>query len=522
MFKVIFSKNDLNAPEVNLEPQYVGQLVLSSHISSSSNLSCTGIEYSANEKKVVVRSAIGNPLPLFWGWRENDLVIADNAAAALEAIKRSSKVELQDIDKVAQLESILFDGPLADRTLFSQVKKVQMAEELVFDLASKSFTRRWLWLPKIQIHSYWSYDDASAQAKDRILTLREKLEESSRGVVLPITGGLDSRMLAALVCGKSSLPTYSYTFQRGWSFESWCAKKVARQLGAEHSIFNLGFECYKTVARDVVRRSGGMVTGMHTHGIYCCERLLSEYQKKLPRMFGFYGDPITGAMTETKEQGLASSSAEAIYKKYINSLYSDQITKYRDDIVADLQMTAEAFNLSESPAHCFHEFWKIQQRQNNLITHLFHYHRSLHGVRVLEPFIDQEFIEFFLGLPLELRINRFLFKDVCAKIFPEIFKLPSMHYPEKSLFARLEFLCEKLEDVANRISPRQEILLSPFRYEHHDKNLQNYLQKDIQRGVEFMSELYCCPAVNIEYPLWRHSSSAKEHYRLAAFGYLID
>ncbi len=521
MFKVIFNQATIDHVDACIGEQYEGQLSISPTISSATSLTCTSIEYSTVTKSVVVKSAIGNPLPLFWGWRNDDLVITDNAALTLSVIKGNDSVELQDVDKVALLESILFDGPLVDRTLFSRVKKMQVAEEITFDLVHKTLMRSWRWLPAIQVNPTLSYVDAKAQAEKQILRLKEKLDNFSQGIVLPITGGLDSRMLAALARSKSQAPIYSYTFQRGWSFESWCAKKVARQLQANHSIFNLGPDCYKTVARDVVRRSGGMVTGMHTHGIYCCEALLPDSQKKLPRMFGFYGDPITGAMTETREEGLASSSPMAILKKYKNSLFPDQVNKYQDQILADLQQTAAAFELSGSPAHCFHEFWKIQQRQNNLITHLFHYHRSVHGVRVLEPFIDQEFINFFLGLPMELRFNRRLFKEVSAHLFPESFGLPSMHYPAGSLFAKFEFLCEKIEDVANRISIRQEVLLSPFRYEHHDKNLQNYLQDDIAHGVELMSALFSCTPVDIQYPLWKHSSSAKEHYRLAALGYLI-
>lgn len=521
MFKVIFNQDNIENIDVHIGAQYEGQLSITSSISNTTSLTSTSIEYSAATKSVVIKSAIGNPLPLFWGWREGDLIITDNAAATLAAIKGSDKVELRDVDKVALLEGILFDGPLVDRTLFSQVKKMQVAEEVTFDLVHKTLKRNWRWLPKIQVNPTMPHLEAKAEAERQVLRLKKKLEVFSQGIVLPITGGLDSRMLAALVRSESQAPIYSYTFQRGWSFESWCAKKVAHQLGAEHSIFNLGADCYKTVARDVVRLSGGMVTGMHTHGIYCCEQMLPEPQKQLPRMFGFYGDPITGAMTETREEGLASSCHQAILKKYRNSLFPEQINKYQDEILADLQQTESAFALSGSPQHCFHEFWKIQQRQNNLITHLFHYHRSVHGVRVIEPFIDQEFIDFFLGLPIELRFNRHLFKEVSAQLFPDCFGLPSMHYPAGSLFAKFEFLCEKLEDVANRVNIRQEIILSPFRYEHHDKNLQNYLQDDIARGVELMTQLFSCAPVDIQYPLWKHSSSAKEHYRLAALGYLI-
>src|SRR5690606_419100 len=166
-------------------------------------------------------------------------------------------------------------------------------------------------------------------------------------------------------------------------------------------------------------------------------------------MFGFLGEHITGAMTDAIGDGINLSTPEAILNKYKNCLFPELVETFKAEILDDLEDTFQAFKQSQSPAHCFHEFWRIQQRQNNLITHLFHYHRCHHSVRVIEPFVNPEFIDFFLGLPLEARFNRNLFKKVTKDIFPSIFSLPSMHYESDSLFAKAESLCEKLESVFN-------------------------------------------------------------------------
>jgi len=482
----------------------------------------TSISFDVENKVVILRSAIGNPAPLFWGWKENELIVADSASVVLSMIKNSSCIDEKDFDKVGLIESMLFDGPLSERTLFDRVKKVQCAEKVELILAEKKAVKTWRWLPKIQTNSELSNSEIESLAKHHLARLMEKVRVDD--VVLPVTGGLDSRLLAALLRKgpENTKPINTYTFQRGWSFETWCAKKVAKKLSLKHLTFNLDSRCYKDFAKKVVRNSGGMITGMHTHGIYCCEELLPDTLKNLPRIFGYFGDPITGAMTEIVEDGMKLSTPQAIFEKYRSSLYPQLVEIYKDEIISDLNLTYDAFCESASLAHTFHEFWKIQQRQNNLITHLFHYHRTHMGVSVIEPFIDEDFINFFLSMPFEHRLNRGMFKKTSKLLFPEVFSLTSMHFSSGSILAKIEQLFEKLESVANKISPTQEVLLSPFRYEQHQKNLQNYLSDDVAAGVKIMTKIFSVPSVDIRFPLWRYSGTEKECYRLAALSYLLE
>jgi asparagine synthase (glutamine-hydrolysing) len=520
MLKLKFHIDSIGSPTIIIDEMYAGLIAVSEGPSKEKNLEMTVIEYMPFEREVILRSAIGNPLPLFWAWRNDGaLVISDSIADILDDLGDSKNID--SIDKVGLIESILFDGPLNERTLFQSVKKVQMAEMLVFSLGSKKTEKSWRWIPRLQTDLHYTTDNQETMARHQIEKLSFQLDHLAAGVTLPITGGLDSRLLATLLRSKTAAPIHSYTFQRGWSYESWCAKKVARQLKTEHKIYNLDERCYREFARDVVKKTGGMITGMHTHGIYCCEYLLPEATKKIPRIFGYFGDPVTGAMTENINDGLLSASSEAIFRKYQSSSFDYVIQQYRDEIIADLDETKKAFELSGSPKHCFHEFWKIQQRQNNVITHLFQYHRGIQRVLVYEPFINQEFIDFFLGLPLESRYNRKLFKKAARDLFPDTFSMPSMHYSKGSFMAKVEHIFESLESVANKVKANQEFVLSPFKYEQHEKNIMNYLMGDIQLGRSIFEELFSFKLPAVELPLWKGNSTAQEHYRLAALGYLL-
>ncbi len=477
------------------------------------------IHYEAGKRELFIRVGVGNPVPLFWAWTEDGFVLSDYLPSILSAMKTADE---SSIDEVGLLESILFDCPLVDRTLYKNIKKTQMGEELLFALSDKKVFKKWIWLPSIQSASGNEYE-LHREAKEQVSQLMGSFEPPESGLVLPITGGLDSRLLASLIRMKSSVPIHSYTFQRGWSAETWCAKKVANALSLHHQVINLTEKCYKTFSIETALRSGGLVTAMHTHGIYCCEKELAAPARDLPRVFGYFGDPVTGAMTESLSADQVSTEGpNDIFNKYNRTIFPQAVEKYKEDILQDLEQTYTCFKNSGSKAGTFHEFWKIQQRQNGLITHLFNYHRSVHGVKVIQPFIERKFIDFFLSLPFDHRKDRNLFKRVCREIFPKEFSLPSMHFRSGSWMHQVEQTFEKIESVVNRVSLKQELFLNPFKYEQHEKNLLNYLNEDVEYGRQVCERILGVESNGFGFPLWKFGTTAKEGYRLAMLKVIIN
>jgi asparagine synthase (glutamine-hydrolysing) len=481
----------------------------------------TSICVDFEKHEVSISSAIGNPVPLFYGWtKSGTLVVSDSAENVRRLVERTSAPCPESLDWVGVVEGLLFDGPLASRSLFKDVCKTQIGEKLRIDLKNKTIEKEWHWLPSIQTIEL-DQEPALKEAKRQLLRLGQGLDEYGEAI-LPITGGFDSRILAGIGVYERKMDLTSYTFQRGWSLESICARKVASMLGSTHSIIDLPpKDCYQKFAREVVKRSGGMVSGMHCHGIYSCEKKISAGDKIMDRIFGYFGDPVTGAMTDEKQSGSELSTPEKVFEQYRTSLFGGLIDCLKPEILVDLGLCYEAFVESGSRSGTFHEFWKIQQRQNNLITHLFSYHRTHHNVKVVLPFVDQEFIDFFIGLPYEMRRDRALFKQAAADLYPKLFALPSMHFGKGSLLSKFENIFEVMESIANRVSPNQEIILSPFKYEQHEKNLANFLSEDIQNGARIISKYFEEDEVKVSFPVWRYSSN-KEYYRLASLSYLLD
>lgn len=503
-------------PEFYRDVLWVGQ-----HVRTPPSKILTKIGFDGDRKKVMIRSGIGGSVPLFYGWtKTGSFVIGDSCERVRQAIHVDTKAKREMLDWVGVIESFLFDGPLSRRTLFEGVSKVQMGEELNVDLLSGAIQYSWAWLPAIQA-SKISREEAIPVAK-RLLRTFCNSDARRNPALLPLTGGLDSRMIAGVLKSEQAIELTSYTFQRGWSVESILARKVSEHLGINHFIVNLPpVDCYQTFAREVVKQSGGMVSGMHCHGIYCCHKAISEQEKRKDRFFGYFGGSVAGELTDEPNQARALNTPKKIFNRYKSSLFGGVVDSFERDILKDLEICFDSFRESGSHPDVFHEYWRVQQRQNNLITHLFSFHRCHDDVRVICPFVNEDLVEFFLSLPYDLRKDRNLFKQAASELYPKLFSLPTMHYSNTSVLAKIENIFEKIESLANKISPRQEWILSPFKYEQHEKNLLNFLRPDIENGAKIVTDYFDISEVSVSFPVWRHGT-VKEYYRLAALSYLLE
>jgi hypothetical protein len=484
----------------------------------------TVIAVDEGRSSVIVRVPAGAPVPLFWTWcSDGTLAIAD-AYAGLERVRaRVNCSHPREFDRVAVLESFLFDAPLGNRTPLEGVRRVRPGEELNFDLITRSERSRWHWLPRLgRLREESDWGTLVDEGADHLRRLMEPLPlDDEESLLLPLTGGYDSRLLALLAARSMPNPVHTYTFRRGWSSETWVAARVARELGLPHRVLDLTPECYREFAREVVLRTGGMITGMHTHGIYCCEVLLDERLRSMPRVFGYYGGPLTGEQTASAELAERTETAVGLLEQFSRSAYTSALEQHRDAIIADIEELRGPYDESDSEPGRFYDFWRMIERQGGLLTHLFAHHRTFHGVPVLEPMINGDALDFFLSLPRELRVDRKLFKAAFDRIDPELFRMASIHDEPSSWLGRIDQMFGLLQEVADRVDPGQEFVLNPFGFEQHGKNLYNHLQGDVAAGMDVASELFGVDRREPTFPVWR-TSTVKEYYRLAALGYLAD
>jgi hypothetical protein len=250
--------------------------------------------------------------------------------------------------------------------------------------------------------------DASLQTKDVVERVAARLKTDGvdeSGVIIPLSGGYDSRFLASIIKEKFGSAFKSFTYSLlgsdGDCFESEVSKVVAKKLGSPWRSFDLtGYARYENT---IIDWSGGF---SHVNGDYYemfAEQVQkdlekSEYQKALV-VSGIVGDLWCGKVNGGR---------------YLNAgsvLYSHGISTY------GWMIDAREWKVSEQAEEELDKFFKNRITSNEtfllelvrakiaLLSFLC-YSFERRGIRCSAPFLDKHVVEAVLSLDPKLRLNR--------------------------------------------------------------------------------------------------------------------
>ena len=471
--------------------------------------------------RVVLTSPYGNPLPIFF-YLTNSIFVVSRRIKYIRLIISDLGIE-EKVSNVGALSAVIFDGPIGEYTYFDNLYKAPMASVLDVDIKRGQYLKRDTWFPSFDDDQYrnTSRNDIVELAKDVILGLKDGLPKG--GVLLPLTGGLDSRLLACLAASASDSDVHSYTFERGPSFETYCARKVASALGIKHAKAKLTLDCYDLFSDDVVIESGGMLSAAHVHGVYSAKKLIPADWRAYPRVFGYNGDPMTGGQSYSHNGEKMINSPRSLFDHYIcGSIFKGNQDSVYELLKPTIEQIFNDFSQKISNSDYFLEYWIYTQRQNALTTHIFDYHRS--GAEVYLPYLDERFCRFFTSIPHEYRLKRNLLIEASQELWPNVFSIPSTQLDTKSKIAHAAQLLKSIEDKSNKIFGKYNVIRSPFEYEHQSDMIENELNKKVNDSLSFAAkEIFPSFefATNISRPLWK-TSNAPECFRLISLNTLFS
>jgi asparagine synthase (glutamine-hydrolysing) len=166
-------------------------------------------------------------IPLFYAMKGHDLVLGDDARAIQQELGG------KETDSIAREELLRVGYTVGPTTLDPRIKQIEAGELLVHDKATaQSSTRIYF------SHAHGDYtdkgEDMLLEELEQIYTrLTRRLIDSVQGrtIVVPLSGGYDSRSIVCWLkrAGCSNVICYSYGVPA--SFEHQIARKVAAQLG---------------------------------------------------------------------------------------------------------------------------------------------------------------------------------------------------------------------------------------------------------------------------------------------------
>ena len=249
---------------------------------------------------------------------------------------------------------------------------------------------------------------------NKLKTSVASLWQGQREHVVPLSGGLDSRLILGVLLEHISakqLHTYTYGIPGSYDFE--IANSVARTIGTRHQKIPLCEELYsERLEKAAAKRT-------------YCQGILFHHPpfSLLDRMYadaliwsGFVGDAVAGSYLESRP---SRSFREAQVRHLENRVFVQSMRLNR--------CSDEEFLTCMAPSHIgpnsltFDEQVLFSEAVPKFTAPLV----LFSGFEFVTPFINTPWMDFMFSVPNRYRFRQELMIDICLKAFPRLFNMPS-------------------------------------------------------------------------------------------------
>jgi asparagine synthase (glutamine-hydrolysing) len=380
-------------------------------------LSANGIFSVIIQEDTIVRIAVDRfrYFPLFYRKKEEDIYISDEVNGLY------NDHEPKTLNWEAHLSFSGCSYVLGNKTLLKDLFQVQAGEYIVYDgnkITPAFYHQHFAAIQPI------SFNDAKIRLKAILLNVAERISQwiGDRPVILSLSGGLDSRLVAYLLKIAGVKNVLCFTFGKKEGNPEWeRSKTVAEKLG-----FPWLFIDYTTI-RDTQFYKQKRFVDFYTYEAqyvskfgfmqYFAANHLLDVLKIAPdsiMLSGHGGDFFSGSHLRPYMQAYQSVTTIAKDLQYIHchliELKKKERNRIRTMIERSLSNRIPLFNNIEN--------WDLKERQAKYIlnTNKIWEH---YGIQTFIPLCDQELMDFFVTLPFEYRLNQKLYKTVLFELFDE-------------------------------------------------------------------------------------------------------
>lgn len=361
--------------------------------------------------------------PLLWGRRGDDVLIDDRAPRLAERLGTGGK-----IDHAQALALAMSGYTIGAGTIFEGVHGLRAGEALAVD-RDGARTLRWF------VYDAW-HTEAIANPERRLSELHrfviERLAKSADGrtIAVPLSAGLDSRMIASGLKAAGYPHVRLFSYGRPGNHEASTARTIAERLGYPWTFVPFSPESQQRMFADAdharmwreadcgtsapFEQDWAAIGGLKASGFIPADAILVN---------GNSGDYITGAhapvplidtVAPADEDARRERVLSAVVKKHFR-LWEALATPGNDAAIKALlaREAADAgadFGVGQALAGV-HEMLEYQDRQSKYVVS---------GQRTYEwfglewrlPLWDDEIVAFFRNAPMDLKCGQNLYKRV--------------------------------------------------------------------------------------------------------------
>ncbi len=329
------------------------------------------------------------------------------------------------VDEDALVAFLVCGNPVAEQTFYKNVKPLPPGTVLTIENGQLTRSVSSLYAPCVDTTDRGEEYYMEGLAALLMKSVGKRLRNPDK-VVVPLSGGIDSRLIAGCVNRilGDNLHTVSWgTNESRPDSDTVIARQVAKFLGSDHHFARREFEHLQRDIGEMIYRIDGLNTDPASHSNELCimrrirEEFGGRYVLRGEECFGHASEP-TCDEEALNQWGIGRLVDYPKVERILNPL---KLSGYRDHSQQIIQGLIDS-----CPSVSFTD----RRDQFYFAIRLFHYHtRSAYCKRtvvdVRNPWLDRELLEFLQTLPIRYRLDRYLYRKTAARMFPELMAIPA-------------------------------------------------------------------------------------------------
>ncbi len=368
------------------------------------------------EKKLTIINDRFGLRPLFYYRRGAKLVFASevNGLLRYDGIKKT-------INLAGLADFFHFGFLLGTKTYFTDIE--MLAPGSILTLQDED----------LRVQKYWSLTFAQERQKQSEQEYAEQLASAIKESVtanleggfhfgLPLSGGLDSRTIAACI-PKEQYPVLVYTWGLPDSAEVRIARKVTEKLGLEQHNMQRTPEQFVEHFPEAVMMTDGMIPANLPLANFLFEKAFMPYVDVCLDGLQSISAMWPPVFSVLRKDDVYNSIAPATPKSILQSVLSPHSYKMFDELAAFSLDEITRANDAGDPVNKYHYF-DITQNQRRLDSFAHQIKRNF--VEIRTPLFDYPIIDVIQAVPSHLRQHRRLYYQAFCRLSPELAKIETV------------------------------------------------------------------------------------------------
>lgn len=411
-------------------------------------------------------------------------------------------------DPLARLSLLCFGRTFGVHTLVNEIRRLPAGDQ--HEIRDSGITSTWS--DKLEDRNMASVQEV---ADIFIAGVRQSISFDRIGW-LPLTGGVDSRVIASAL---GSIPGIrSYT--RGTRKDGECigAGGVAQSIGFSHRVFPYADSYFDRYAEQIMKLTGGMVSIDHGHAIHPLKEMSGTADNiVIPGINGEYGRRFWTAgvngkvVVSIEEVGSQLFNIESLIRKkqYQNLLTDEGYRLYQDLKNSYLTAYENAAELArfKHPIAWNDEFY-LRERVRSFTAFGGVIWNSRFYLKL--PFLDYNYIQAMRTLPPDQRMGLSVHTEIIRKTHPELL--------QKKLFPSGLPMCPKTIDHGKRFLLRNLVRVTGRKQRKSPQSYAAWLRNEarfISPLIENISDATCGLVRQDQVKkLWQEHLRGKDHHQV--------